>query len=467
MISLSSLGRRVGRVRILLSAVAVLGCIVQASAAPPLYLSDRVVAALHARDALLDEIGAPGDVATDGFVTQEQLSALEEFIKRNRRKKRSDPWFAFYRGVALSADQPAAAQPYYREALSLAAHRPGTAWALYHEFRRYGKQAYADSALAVLHKHLLTSGARGARVVAQQLTYEAMEFQRAGQIQSADRAWARARRFDQDAIWPSMWEIRTGLALKPARFGAGLSNALARLGSSWETQVTFVHYLLKWLFRFVQVLVVGVFAAMFLKYFTHAIHPYVEMFPQAVPIALRSLLVASVVIALGAFGAIPLVWVLAFILWPAMWPRERLVAGVCLVFIALSPIGSWFEATLRSVRSPENTLHLYSRALEDGANEKLHAAVTAHAAEARADHVAQLAATLTSLKSDSLRRAYEYVSRAEKLQADDPMVLTTAGVVHFLVGKRSAAQQRFERCVKLYPSYASGYFNLGQTLFEA
>ncbi len=450
-----------------LFAAALLAGVSHTWAAPPLYLSDDIAAALHERDALLADIDAPGDVATTGFVASPQLSALDEFIGRNRRTLRSDPWFVFYRGVASSGDNPARARRYFSRALSLAAEEPGVAWAMHHEFRRYGHEPYADSALAMLHKHLLVTGAHGSRIVAQQLMHEAVTYQRAGQTERANQAWDRARRFDRDAVWPSMWRIKSGLTFSPTRLGAGVSGALRRLGSSWETQVTFAHYLLKWLFRFVQVLVVGVFAAMFLKYFTHAIHPYVEMFPQAVPIALRSLLVASVVVALGAFGAIPLLWVLAFILWPTMWPRERLVAGICMVLIALSPIGAWFEATLRSVRSPENTLYLYSRALEDGAHEGLHAQTTAHADARSSDHVAQIAAALTSLKNDSLHRAYEYAAEAERLVPNDPMAQTVSGVVHFRGGKRAAAQQRFERCVKLYPSYASGYFNLGQTLFEA
>jgi len=312
----------------------------------------------------------------------------------------------------------------------------------------------------------LARGATTVQVMAQSAMHDAMQLQQAGDDEKAQQQWNSARHYDPSAPWPGLWDIRTALPRKAERIPSGISELLYDLTTSWQLQIALAHHTLNWLLFVLKAFIVGVFTALFLKHFSKAIHPYSERFPKAVPAFMRALLVGSLVVSLIAFGAIPFFWVLAFILWPSMALRERVVAGMCLVAIALSPLGTLAESAIRTCRSPDSSPTCFVRALQDGYTPELYEYLSSKADQRKDDYLIQIACALTALKGDSVRTAARWVAAASKTRPDDPLVLTLEGAIAQLAGNHKAALDRFQRCHSQHPFYAPAYFNLGKSLLQ-
>lgn len=433
----------------------------------PVYLAAEVAHALDRRDEFIEAVAAPGDVSTTGFSTAEQFTALRDYLKKHHRKLKRDPWYCLYSGISLVGQDEKASRSWFSQALRYSDQDAAVVWLLYNEFERYGQVEYADSALVALHKQMLTDGAVSSTLVSQQLMFEAVFMGRSAQAPEARKYWQWVGTLGPDVLWKHLWELRHSLTSSPGAAAASVSALVRIVKGSWYHQLGLYHYALSWLFRFVQVLTVGVFLAVFLKYFSHAIHPYVEMFPQAVPVSLRAMLVAFGVISLLVFGTIPLIWVLAFVLWPAMLKRERLFAGACLVCITLSPVGARTEATLRFARSPEGTPSLFTKALQEGHYPSLHARLVENAKHNKSDPLALMALALSAYKADSLQTALKYTSAALKLSPNDPVAINLSGILEYQLGHKARAREAFDQSMRRHPMFASGYFNTGKVLLDA
>jgi len=429
----------------------------------PIYLERDLAEALQEHEAFVERAGLPWQAITTGLASPERRQEVQARLGETPRSPTF--WGAFYRGLAAPGGP--GGRRLLGKALSSASDKPAKLLILYHRLREQGCDTLADSALSLLHKRLLTGGAQATPLVAQQLMHEAIESEAAGNTPRALMLWQWAERFDPASIWPRLRQARYGPQLPIKTLGTTLlSSTDTRLGD-WQTQLAGLHFLLTWVLRAMQVLVIGVFVAMALKYFARAIHPYVELFPQSVPMPIRALLVASMIGALFAFGALPFLWVLAFIIWPHMLQRERFVMGVCLVGIALSPLGARLETGVRMARSPHNSPYIYSKSLYEGHYPDLHSQIVQHTQQSPSDPLARLAYALSALKADSLSVALAQIREAEKLEASDPVALNLAGVVNYSLGRGDAAREKFETCARLHPHYAPAYFNQGKSLLDA
>lgn len=428
------------------------------------YLEADIWAAITARDAYVRSVADALKLDVANLTKSENIAAVTAYLNKKREIK--EPWQCYLIGlVSPQNSQPSLAG--YRCAISLARQSPAVLFVLYNEMLRLGHPALADTALATLERQLLATGGESVPVVSQQLMHAAVDAQRKGDTERATRLWDWAGSFDTHTTWPGLWKFHGSFPGSMNDAEAGLSQVVLRVRDSWQTQNSLLHFLIKWLFRALQALVVGVFIAMFLKYFTHAIHPVAEHFPSSVPMLLRTMLVGSMVLSLLAFGLIAFIWVLAFILWPYMRPRERFIAGLCLMSIALSPAGAFLEATMRVTRAPDNAPALYTRAAREPFSPALHAALRARATANPGEHLASVALAVSYLKADSLEQARTASAHALGQLPDDPVALMVNGICDYRLGNQKAARTTFERCTQTHPSFAPAYFNLGKAQLAA
>ncbi len=425
----------------------------------PLFWEQEISSALDSRDSSYREAGV--DTALFGRLQTagDRLSALP--------MDTASPWHSFLTGMALAKDSGTAAAASFARAISLSEKDPGRLWVLSVEFYRCDMQAWEEKCLKKLEILFLASGARSAPVIVQQLLFRLSNANAHGNTRDSEFYGGWAQRFDRRCLWPSILAIGSTDFTNFPRAAAQIRDVFASLSASWESQLTFARAASKWLFWVLQTLIAGALIGLVAKYLSPALHISSERFPDIFSSRGKLLLALAAFFSVAFLGAIPFIWVIFFVIWRRLVPRDKRLAVCALMLFLLTPLGVRLSDMFDSALSESSSVQLYRKAIDEGYYPALDSTIASHALRSGKDYLAHTAAALYACKKGTPLSAFSHLKMAQMIAKDDPVVIVTAGNALYYAGDFQGARNAYQQCVRLYPKFEPAYFNLGQYYFGA
>jgi tetratricopeptide (TPR) repeat protein len=237
---------------------------------------------------------------------------------------------------------------------------------------------------------------------------------------------------------------------------------VATIANSWSIQLSSMLIFFLWVRQCLIFIVLGLFITLGISYVPSSLHRINHLFPSSFSPRIKTYFSVLSFLSMIAFGVLPFLWVLACIIWRQCGKRDKWITVACCILLVLFPLSVRFEDMLRSSLSPDGTLSLFKKSVEEGYSIDLDKVIRNHAASHGNDYLAQAAAALFAAKKNDMNFAMSAVQKARMLRVNDPVVLLTEGNVDFLAGAMEKAKNAFEACIKQFPDYAQAYFNCGQ-----
>jgi hypothetical protein len=270
------------------------------NAAPTGDLYQSISTALESRGLYLESLPLPRGVLLRNAHTIKEMDSLRSILEA--RPEPENPWYEFYRGLALSGVSGASADSCFKAALSAAQEDPGLTWVMSAEFQRHHQIAWLDSSLQQLHRQLLAVGSETTPVVAQQLMHFAMLDERSAQDTLSRHLYGWTRTFDHHSVWPVLQVMRMNLTTRPAALFADIAEAARTAWQSWEVQLSVVRLCLEWFSTLVLLFAAAVIVGLALRYSSKALHPAVEWYPASLPSRTRMALLVVMLLSVLALG---------------------------------------------------------------------------------------------------------------------------------------------------------------------
>ena len=426
----------------------------------PIFWEDEIASALDSRDAFYHALGIdPAVFRKNPQTYSQQLSLAHDS---------TSVWYSLLRGCSLLSVSDVQAGMYLTKALQYTGKDPGLTWVLSVEFDRYGLPFWQEKCLKKLERLFITSGAQSAPVVAQPLLYKAIFSgvqQHSADIREMYGTWSE--RFDRHQIWSSLVSIWSEIPWNIPRFFSKCAELLNKMSDSWVLQLDAARWGYRWLFNIFMVFVLAVLTVIAIKYFSPSLHTAAEKMPAALSSRARLIIAVLLFLSLVSMGIIFLIWILLFLVWRHLSFRDKpLVIAALLVFL-LYPLCIKLENMLNECLSPNGTLMIYKKVIDEGYYPKLDSLIHRHVLFHDRDYLAHTAAALYAIKKGDVASAFPHVRSAQLLFHDDPMVLVTAGNTLYFSEDLTGARNAYQQCIRLYPRYEPAYFNLGQYFFNS
>jgi tetratricopeptide (TPR) repeat protein len=426
----------------------------------PVFWEREIAAALDARDNYYRSAGI------DPAVFKENPSSYTQHL--SRAQDTASPWFNLLWGCSLLSTSNDQASGFLNRALQCTEKDPGATWVLAVECQRYALPFWQEKCLQKLETLFLVSGAQSAPVIAQPLLYQAVvssRYQDNENTRGRYRVWASE--FDHRQLWSSLLTIWSNVPWNIPRMFPQIGEVLDKMSDSWVLQLDAAHSCSKWLFRIFMLWVLSVFAMIAFKYLPPSLHAVAEKLPGSVSLRVRLALVTVFFLSFISFGIVFLIWMICFIVWRHLSPRDKTLATAALVLFLLYPLGIRLESMLSQCRSPSGTLTLFKKVVDEGYSPELDSFVRKRLNNSNQDHLAHVAAAISMIKKGDVNAAFPHVRTAQLLSGDDPVVLLTAGNALYYSGDLPGARNAYQKCISLYPRYEPAYFNLGQFYFNS
>jgi tetratricopeptide (TPR) repeat protein len=429
------------------------------------YWHDEAASALDTRDQFVASVGLPSG-NRHGLVSQAAWDALGQ--KLLAVPDTLSPWHAFFSGMLLTNSRASGVQndesqrygaTYFDRSLSLCQEHPGDLWVLMCEFHAFGQNIWVDSCVRQIDKLFISSGAQASPLLAQPLMRFAMEAVKAGDNRRALTYFDWASSFDRNMGWGSLRKALLGFPATAGRTSLGIAEIGDLFEDSWVFNVGVADHALHWLTLFLSFVVAGLIAGFGLRHLPRGLHPFVHCYPQPLRVRLKQGYTFVVFGSLAFFGVIPFLWVVLFLIWRDLARPERIVVGVCAVFLACAPLVCRAHDIFGQPRLPGTTLQLFEEALDEGYSPPLDRKVQAQLVKSPSDYLAHVSAALVALKKPDPVVARAYIDKAEQLNPNDPVVLlTSANIAHFS-DDFPKANERFKKCMQLFPELEASFFN--------
>ena len=374
----------------------------------------------------------------------------------------SSPWHDFCAGILNCNQKSSAASGYFASALARAHADPGTTWALFVEFTRNRQTMWAERCLMHLEKLLLIAGARASPAIAQQLLFYAQSYEKQKDYANAFGYYAWAERFDPNQLWSLLHRMRNCIPMHPMLFVGTLRSMAGQLSRSWILQLDLAANLYAWVRYFLLILMLAVFIGTGIRHLPKAVHFLADRMPKDIPASLKTVLPISVVLSFLAFGLLPFLWLVAFLIWKFLDKKERIVVFCALLLLACSPLDSRIQDMFIQARLPQGSLALYARASQEGYSPEVQRLALGSISVDRTDVLAQVTASLCALKQGDTAAACLSAQRAASIRPDDPVVLLSAGDAALAANDPAAAAPYYQAVISKHSNEMSARFNLAQ-----
>jgi hypothetical protein len=430
-------------------------------ASPPLFLERESASALLARDGYYNKNG----VTSLLFPFQPLDFAGAESLTVKLQASSSDsesPWYNLLAGFSVLKSSPDSIPVYFGRAVDAAGNDLGIEYALSMEFGRCQQPFWEQRCLERVRKLFLASGAQSSVLISQSLLNRAMSAEKNGDYSSASLYNTWSTMFDRDMLWPTLRKIFKAIPFHLSIAYNECLSIVTTIGKSWPLQLSSLLVLFLWVRQWIVFIVLGLFITLGIMYGPPALHRINHLFPSAVSPRLKTYFSIVLFLSLIAFGVLPFLWVLACLMWRHCSKKDKWITAVCCILLVLFPLSVRFEDMLRSGLSPEGTLSLFKKSVDDGYYGDLDNVIRKHASLHENDYLAQAAAALYAAKGNDITYALSAIQKARSLRSNDPVVLLIEGNVDFLAGAFEKAKNTFETCIKQFPEYAPAYFNCGQ-----
>jgi len=325
--------------------------------------------------------------------------------------------------------------------------------------------AWEEKCLKRLELLFLTSGARAAPVIVQQLLYKASNALDNHNGTNADFYSGWAQRFDRQCLWPAVFALERNGILDASRIAPLLREMWTSFSASWETQFVCARALGRWLAVVLQLVITGILIGLGFKYLSPSLHLWSERFPDVLPSKGKFILTLAAFGAIAFLGFLPFIWVFFFIIWRRLAPKDKRLGMTALILFLLIPLEIRLNDMFDQILSPYGSVELYKKVINEGYYGSLETAVESHAQHYGNDYLAQSAAALCFCKKGTPLSAVPHLALAQAAAKDDPIVLTATGNTLYYTGNLTGAKNAYQQCISLYPGYAPPYFNLGQYFY--
>ncbi len=370
-------------------------------------------------------------------------------------------WYAASIGL-LRSDVAGVSTSSFERSLDIAANHPGDLWVLSAEFARNSQTQWANRCLLRLEQLLLESGAVSAPAISQQLMYYGVSREKHHDFDNAGRYFAWAQRFDPDQPWSLLHRARLLLPSHPIAASLCLREIMHLFGHSWALQLSLADHAYDWLRLVIMAWVFVVFTGLSLRHLPQAVHPLADRLPETIPPSIRTGLVIAMVAATVAFGALPFLWLLAFLILPFLEKRERPLVILALVFLTAAPLDSRIEECFRQARHPAGSVSLYLRACDEGYSAEIRRCAIDKISSNTGDALAYLALSQSLLKSGDITGARLAATSAQSLRADDPEALSCAGRAAYMAGDYATAASYYRKIIEIHPGFFPALYNLSR-----
>ncbi len=431
----------------------------------PLYLENEIHSALVSRDAYYRLAGVENLMFPFPATDTARLDSVR--IKVGERgyeptESGTLPWPYLLAGLAASKNSPKSMNEFFQKAFEAASVDPGFTWVLSQEYNRIGQPQWERICLDQLKKIIVSKGATVSAVCAQPLLYKAISADKSGQPAAAREYYFLAQLFDRHSAWPFIRSIVSAFPLRVATMYEESEKLVVFFAHSWAAQLSLSFALLLWIRTCLAVLVIGTFLILGYKYSPSVLHWITELFPGTVSRKWKRYFSLIILMSCISFGVLPFLWLLTFLTWRFCSRRDKWILGLGCFLLMLHPLGVYVEDQFRQCLSPESSISLFRKSIDEGYYGDLDRAVRTAAQARPSDYLAQTAAAMVSLKGDDLTSAQNFIRRALVLRKDDPAVLLTEGIIFYRLGQFDKARGAYEDCQRLFPGYAAAFFNCGQ-----
>ncbi|MBN2036800.1 MAG: hypothetical protein JW768_08675 [Chitinispirillaceae bacterium] len=374
----------------------------------------------------------------------------------------SSPWHYFFSGMLACSQKGKDAAAHFATALSKAQQDPGTTWALFVEFTRNRQDVWAERCLMRLEKLFLASGARSAPAIAQQLLFYADTHEKEKELTKAFSYYGWAERFDPNQPWSALHRLWNCIPSHLKIFFSTLSSLANTLAGSWTLQLAFLSHMYDWLRAAFLILTLVLFAGLGIKYLPRAVHPVVDRLPDSVPVGMRTMLPIAVLCSFISFGLLPFLWLIAFIVWPLLMRRERILITLALLLLVVSPFFVRVHDMFLQARSLQGSLSLFSRASQEGYLEEMHQLALKKVIINPSDALAHLSVALYASKLGDTAASRLSMEKALTLRPSDRVMTTFAGNIAFLAGDNNRAVAYYQQVLTNNSTDMVSRFNLSQ-----
>jgi len=429
-----------------------------AEGSTPLFWERNITQALNSRDYFYREIGL--NVEENGFGADYKEDPTSLLFRLSRREGKKNAWHHLLASIANESLAPDSSRIHFQRAVALSARSPGMLWVLFLEYRRAGVYSKASHCLNELESLFLRSGATDFPVVSKQLILLGRgDVQNLSPKDTLDYLnWAS--RFERIPFWPNV--IRglssrfDGISIHQTLQGFGL------VGHSWLLQLRFVNatymFIRYTILFFVSILLMGLAARTLAK----SLHAMTHLYPQAVPVKLRLVFSAILILSILSFGLLPFLFILALLTWNHVEDTGKKLVTGCIIAMILFPLDSYLRTYLLGAMTADSPIGIYGRTIDEGYSEDLDRETTAFIRKSPDHYLSFLSGALVSYKKGDLQTALMRIGKAGALRSDDPVVLITAGNIHFAAGRYRDAGEMYRKCMREFPNYEEAYYNLGQ-----
>ncbi len=425
---------------------------------PASFWAPQIDSALQARDLLFRTVLH----AKDSFpVIELDRQAKNECLDRlDSLPDSGHVWNILCRGL-LESYVAGVAETEFGTCLDSASGHPGELWVLFVEFTRNSQTKWADRCLLRLEKQLLEAGGTSAPVIGRQLMYYGVTREKQHDFEAADRYFAWAQRFDPDQPWSLLHRARIA-------FPSHLQLSLHYLGGieqavihSWSLQLALFSHVYAWLRLIVMVWVTVVFTGLSLRHLPRSVHPLADRLPESIAPAIRTGLVMTLVAAASSFGAIPFLWLLAFLIVPFLEKREKFLFIAAVLFLVAAPLDSRIRE-IGQARNPESSVSIYLRASREGYSAGIQRFAAEKVAANPGDGLALMALSRSLVKSGDVSDGRLAAMSALSLHADDPEAISCAAEASYAIGDFSTAADYYRQIAAKRPLCYSVRYNLAQ-----
>ena len=445
--------------------ICLLGAALQCPAAVPLYLENEVESALHARDECYKRLL----VADIMFPFPDNANALEDSLAAKTSRGAPDSsamWYYFLLGLAFGTTAPDSQSRYFSYAIRSSGDNPANLLALSMEFGRCRQWQWESRGLEKLYKLFLILGVSDAQIFSVPPWSQTAARTRGDQSAPAQyEAWAQ--KFSPYALWPSMQAIMQSFPAQIPDLINESAQLMKRIGQSWQLQAFLALHLVVWLRWLLVLFSAAVVAVAAIRYAPSALHPITELFPSGISQTMKLYFACVLFASLLSCGVLPVLWLLIVLFWKFSSKRDKWLLGIAAAGLLMLPLAVRVEDMLRQCQSPRNTPALYSQTRDAGFSADMDFYVRAYVRTHPDDYLAFTSASIYAVKRNDLATAALAVGRARELCDNDPVVLMTDGIISYYAGDFLQARAAFETCAKMYPDYAPGFFNFGQSLLAS
>ena len=418
---------------------------------------------------IADAIEHRNSLFTNLFGTEATL-ALSDLSRNARREAEAilsadsttEPWLLLIYGVLRYLEGDNQAQQYLSRSLEYAADDPGTTWLLFTEFNRYHLPSLMEESLLQLEKQMLSAGAQSVPPISRQLLQYGTVSKLSGDYAGALNFYSWAHRFDRHEYESFLKTASLNGVRHPVATIRSLMQAIAVIRVSWPAQfsasISFYRALRTFLiiFLLMSATILGV------KYLPLALHRPAHFYSESVSPALRSVLVTAILLSLIAFGIIPFLWVMMFLIWKHCSGTDRVFGIFIIVILLLAPLDAVLVNRCRLTADTGGHAMQFSRTLYEGYSptatsdpaRKTVSSDTKSAVESFTEIVA-------TMKKQDWTVAMARINSMPGSETD-PFIADLKGICLFFRGSFAAAIGTFQQVLESHPSDPSAQFNLAR-----